>query len=157
MSEKKAGANEPMTKQAFLIRSELKLKEGEGFLERYIKVNQEIVEIVLKFEPQMMSFVQFFDEDKTKVSGIQLHPSAESLEFHMKTITEQMDTALLSLEYIELAIYGPSSPGVDAFLKKVEAQGVKVDRWPIMLNGFSRFIVPPEWHKPVEQLADSKD
>lgn len=157
MSEKKASADEPMTKQAFLIRSELKVKEGEGFLERYMKVNQEVVDIVLKFEPQMMSYVQFFDEDKTKVTGIQLHPSAESLEFHMKTITEQMDAALLSLEYIELAIYGPSSPGVDAFLKKVEAQGVKVDRWPIMSNGFSRFIVPPEWHKPVKQLVDSKD
>jgi hypothetical protein len=157
MSEKKAGADQPMTKQAFLIRSELKVREGEDFLERYIKVNQEIVDIVLKFEPQMISFVQFFDKDKTKVTGIQLHPSAESLEFHMKTITEQMDTALLSLEYIELAIYGPSSPGVDAFLEKIEAQGVKVDRWPIMLNGFSRFTVPPDWHKSVNQLAASRD
>jgi hypothetical protein len=157
MNEKKAGSDEPITKQVFFIRSELKLKEGEGFLERYIKVNQEIVDIVRKFEPQMMSFVQFFNEDKTIVTGIQLHPSAESLEFHMKTITEQMDTALLSLEYLELAIYGPSSPGVDAFLKKMEYQGVKVERWPIIGNGFSRFSVPPKWRKSVKQLADSMD
>jgi len=32
MSEMKAGAHEPMTKQAFLIRSELKVKEGKDFL-----------------------------------------------------------------------------------------------------------------------------
>lgn len=137
------GNDQPMTDQAFIVRSEMNVKEGR--LDDLVDANEQITNTVREFEPAMMSFVQFFDEDRSRVAGFQLHPTAASFEYHLQVMADKISTARDALELTTLAVYGPSSPGVDAYLDRMRGMGFVVEHWPSIMNGFSRFTVPDEF------------
>ncbi|MEX0826170.1 MAG: hypothetical protein WD184_05410 [Acidimicrobiia bacterium] len=50
-----------------------------------------VVEIVEAKEPQIIAFHGFLDEDGTEFTSIQVHPDADSMEFHMTVLRENWE------------------------------------------------------------------
>lgn len=75
----------------FIFVSTHKLKEGKW--EEYRKVLQGLVEVVEAKEPRLIAFNIYFDEESNAVTGVQVHPDADSMQFHMKVVSEHILTA----------------------------------------------------------------
>ena len=83
--------------QPFIYIATHKIKDGKW--EEYRKVLQELVEVVEVNEPRLIAFNVYFDEENNAVTGVQVHPDAESMQFHMRVVSEQIRTAYE--DYIE--------------------------------------------------------
>lgn len=77
--------------QPFIFVSTHRLKEGKW--EEYRKVLQELVEVVEANEPRLIAFNIYFDEGSNTATGVQVHPDAESMQFHLQVVSEHIHTA----------------------------------------------------------------
>ena len=84
-----------------------RIKEGQ--LDAYIEYFREFVEFVKENEPRLIVFEGFVDDEGTRMTIVQVHPDAESMEFHMQTIGkhigEAYDRFLDGTERIEVATW----------------------------------------------------
>ena len=48
-------------------------------------------------EPRVIAFNIYVNDEGTEVTGVQVHPDAASMEFHMQVLREDMMTACGSL------------------------------------------------------------
>lgn len=88
-----------------------KVKEGKAAeLKRMLEDFPDFIE---ENEPRLLGFNFYSDEDETRVAVVQIHPDAESFEFHMKVAGEHIAE---SYDYIEATestwIFGTPSPAV---------------------------------------------
>jgi quinol monooxygenase YgiN len=80
---------------------------------------QELVEFVETNEPRLIAFNIYLDEQGSKVSVVQVHPDAASMEFHMKVVSEHIRNAFEYLETTESAqVYGTPSAALAEMLRK---------------------------------------
>jgi hypothetical protein len=77
----------PMSGPLIFI-SHSKVKPGK--LEAYQTAAADAVELVESEEPRMIAFNCYASVDGTDVSTVQVHPDAESLDFHMKIFFESL-------------------------------------------------------------------
>jgi hypothetical protein len=47
-----------------------------------------LCEFIEAKEPRVLAFNEYVDDDGTEVSVVQVHPDAESMEFHMSVVRE---------------------------------------------------------------------
>jgi quinol monooxygenase YgiN len=112
----------------------------EGKLEELKTALKELVEFVEANEADPIAYNVYFDEDGTRMTVVQIHPSSASMEFHMKVAGPvfQKFTELLTLSRVDF--YGKPS---DALLEQMRQKARLLGNAPVAVNefhkGFARF------------------
>lgn len=112
-----------------------------GRLEAYQQVIAEATELVETEEPRMIGFNSYASADGAEVSTVQLHPDAESLDFHLKIFVERLQKrAFANLDSDEINVYGAPSTAAFGMLNEMSSQlsGLRVRVLPEHQGGFLR-------------------
>jgi hypothetical protein len=74
----------------------------------------------------LIAFNEYASEDGTEVGVVQVHPDAESMEFHMEVVSERAARAYAETleETTSIAVYGKPSDAVLAMLSRQAGAGV---------------------------------
>lgn len=73
----------------FVVTSTFRVKEGRSdALKEYY---QRAISLFESEEPRLVGFHVFINEDETEVTNIQVHPGAESMEFHMSVLKDNWE------------------------------------------------------------------
>jgi quinol monooxygenase YgiN len=123
--------------QPFIFVGTHKIKEGK--LEEFKKHLQELVEVVETNEPRLIAFNLYLDEEGGKLSGVQVHPDAASMEFHLKVVGEHIRDAYDYLEETEsIEVFGQPTDAVLGMLRDAAPPGTPLRVMPIHEAGFTR-------------------
>lgn len=99
----------------------------------------ELVDFVETNEPRMIAFHCFLDEKVSKMTVVQVHPDAASMEFHLQVNARHFTTAF---DYLESLMsdqyYGQVSETLAAELAKWDDAVATVTRMPVHEGGFTR-------------------
>lgn len=120
----------------FITVTSARVKEGK--LADYEKLNRAITELVETEEPRIIAFHVMLTEDRDRLVGMQFHPDAQSMEFHLETIGELIADVSDILEVEEFKVLGQSSEIIDGIMKTMAESGIKVEHVPHHLGGFTR-------------------
>lgn len=117
-----------------------KVKEGKGaelksILERF-------PDFIEENEPRLLGFNLYMSEDETRMAVVQVHPDADSFEFHMKVAGEHIAQ---SYDYIEATestwIFGTPSPAVLEMVNQFRQAAGQEETLNVLsqpLSGFTR-------------------
>src|SRR5215207_1781578 len=109
-----------------------------GKLEECRKKLNELVDLVEANEPRLIAFNVYFDESGGKVSVVQVHTDAASMQFHLTVIAEHLYSAGEYLDQtVGIDIYGTPPDG----LVERDSEWVAPDAlryMPIHEAGFTR-------------------
>src|SRR5205823_4485857 len=98
-----------------------------GKLEVARKALAEHADFIETNEPRLIAFHIYFDEQGSKAGVVQLHPDAESMDFHMKLLSEHLAGASEFIgEILSEQAFGQPT---DSFAKELEgyaASGIPV-------------------------------
>jgi quinol monooxygenase YgiN len=123
--------------QPFIFVGTHKIKEGK--LDEFRKSLQELVELVETNEPRLIAFNIYVDEDANRVSGVQVHPDAGSMEFHMKVAGEHIRGAYDYIEKTEsIDVYGQATDAILGMMRQAAPPGTPLRVMPIHEAGFTR-------------------
>jgi hypothetical protein len=89
----------------------------------------------------MIAFNCYASVDGTDVSTVQVHPDAESLDFHMKIFFESLrEKAFATVDSYEISVYGAPSDAALETLHQMPSQlpGLRVRVLPNHDGGFLR-------------------
>jgi hypothetical protein len=91
-------------------------------------------------EPRLLAFNEYADDEGTEVGVVQVHPDAESMEFHMGVVREQAERAYAeTLEgTTSIQVYGMPSAAVLEMLGRQAGSGPSLTVKRHHLGGFTR-------------------
>ena len=97
-------------------------------------------EFIESHEPRVIAFNEYADADSNEVSVVQIHPDAESMEFHAQLVAERAAQAYgETLEATtRIQLYGSPSAQMVQTLREQAGKGVEVTVSPEHLGGFTR-------------------
>jgi hypothetical protein len=72
----------------FIFMSQSKIREGK--LEDFKRALREMAEFVEANEPRVVAFEAYLNDDGTEATGVQVHPDADSMAFHMQVAFEKI-------------------------------------------------------------------
>jgi quinol monooxygenase YgiN len=131
----------PMT-APFIFVGTHRIKEGQ--LDAYIEYFREFVEFVKENEPRLIVFEGYVNEEGTRMTIVQVHPDAESMEFHMQTIGkhvgEAYDRFLDGTERID--VYGVPRGGAVAMINQLAIMDEPLNISARPVAGFTRSATP---------------
>jgi quinol monooxygenase YgiN len=123
--------------QPFIFVGTHKIKKGK--LEEYKKLLPELVEVVETNEPRLIAFNLYVDEDSNRITGVQVHPDAASMEFHMKVVAEHIREAYDYIEKTEsIDVFGKPTDALLGMLRQAAPPGTPLRVLPIHEAGFTR-------------------
>jgi hypothetical protein len=112
---------------------------AEGKLNEFKRDCQQLVEIVERNEPQLLSFNFYFSEEETEVSVVQVHPDADSMLLHMEVAREHItEAAEKQLITKDIQVFGPPNDAVLGMIEQLSQSGVPLIVKPKHLAGFVR-------------------
>jgi quinol monooxygenase YgiN len=115
-----------------------KIKGGK--LEEYCEHLHELVEFVEANEPRVIAFNLYVDEAANRVAGVQVHPDAESMQFHMRLVHEHISGAYQ--DYIEatesIEVYGEVPDALLEGMRQATPPGTPLRVVPTHHAGFTR-------------------
>jgi hypothetical protein len=121
----------------FIFVATYKIKQGK--LGEYEGLWRGLVDFVEANEPRLLAFNTFVNEDGTDATTIQVHPDADSMEFHMKVAGARILEGYPLLDSVEsVNVYGPPTEGFLAMSAQMSGPGVAVSVKPRHLGGFTR-------------------
>lgn len=102
-----------------------KIKEGK--VEELKRILRGFPDFIGEKEPRLLGFNLYLDEDETRAAVVQIHPDADSFEFHMKVAGEHIAASYEYLEETESTwIFGtPSQVVLDMIEQTRQAAGQK--------------------------------
>lgn len=100
----------------------------EGRLEEYLKLHQELVDIVEGEEPRLLHFGCYVSEDGTEATTVQVHADADNMLVHMQVAGEHIRQASEFLDFsrMSIQIYGSPSDGMLEQMRQFAGTGVAV-------------------------------
>ena len=119
----------------FIVLSRSRIKPGMAAA--YAEWSADMFADVEEQEPRLLAFNQWESEDHTSSVVIQVHPDAESFEYHLKLFGERVRETFGYVEVDAVDLYGPPSPFVEQFVNHGIA-GVPVTLHPRHTFGFTR-------------------
>lgn len=93
----------------FIVISKSRVKPGKA--DEYAAFNEQLFAEIEENEPRLLAFNQYENDDGSSVV-IQVHPDAESFEYHLKLFGEKVNQAIAYLEVDGVEIYGPPTPAL---------------------------------------------
>jgi hypothetical protein len=91
-------------------------------------------------EPRLIAFNEYANDDGTEVAVVQVHPNAESMEFHMGIVAARAAHAYEeTLDCtVSIQVFGMPSDAVLAMLSRQAGSGVPLTVHKHYLGGFTR-------------------
>ena len=91
-------------------------------------------------EPRLIAFHEYANEDGTGVGVVQVHPDADSMEFHMQVIRQRAEQAYAETldATTSIQVYGPPSEAIVEMLRRGAGPDVALSVKPYHLGGFTR-------------------
>jgi hypothetical protein len=122
----------------FIFIATNRLKEGKLDDER--RRVPGLSEFIEQNEPRLIAFNEYANEDGTEVGVVQVHPDAESMEFHMEVVADRAARAYAeTLEATtSIQVYGTPSDVVLKMLSRQAGTGVPLTVKRFHLGGFTR-------------------
>ena len=91
-------------------------------------------------EPRLIAFNEFANDEGTEVGVVQVHPDADSFEFHMGMVRERAarayDETLEATTSIQ--VFGTPTDTIMEMLSRSAGSGVQYSVKPLHLGGFTR-------------------
>jgi hypothetical protein len=99
-----------------------------------------LAEFIKANEPRMLAFNEYANDEGNEVEVVQVHPDADSFEFHMGVVRERAERAYAeTLEgTTSVQVYGTPSDPVLEMLRQQAGSGVALSVKPHHLGGFTR-------------------
>lgn len=125
--------------EPFIFIATHKLKEGR--LEAAKQMCAWLVEFVESNEPRILGFNCYLNEEGTEVSIVQVHPDADSMQFHMQLLSEHITDSYEEEGPLDVTIsiqlYGAPSETVLDMIRNF-SPGLPLIVKPLPLGGFIR-------------------
>jgi quinol monooxygenase YgiN len=125
----------------FIFISQSRVKEGK--LDDFKRGLREMAEFVQANEPRVIAFEAYLSDDETEVTGLQVHPDADSMAFHMQVAFEKIMEFDQYLETQSVEVYGVPNEAVLGMMKQIgdqfgeeSAMSMRVRTNPV--GGFTR-------------------
>lgn len=104
----------------FIFISQSSVKEGK--LEEFKRALREMAEFVEANEPRVVAFEAYLNDDGTEATGVQIHPDADSMAFHMQVAFEKIMAFDQLLDTKSVEVYGTPNDAVLEMMKQVASQ-----------------------------------
>lgn len=118
----------------FIVISKSRVKPGKEA--EYAALCEQMFAEIEENEPRLLAFNQYENDDGASVV-IQVHPDANSFEYHLKLFGDQVNKAIEYLEVEGVEIYGPPTPALqESGLHDMPDMPVTVH--PLHTIGFTR-------------------
>ena len=100
----------------------------------------ELVRFIEAYEPRLIAFNEYVNEDHSQVSVVQFHPDAASMEFHMGVVGDHARQAYAqTLETTTgIQVFGTPTDNILRMLQQQAGSGVPLGINPLHLGGFTR-------------------
>ena len=111
-----------------------------GALEAERRRAAQLSDFIEANEPRLIAFNEYASDDGSEVAVVQVHPDAESMEFHMGVVREQAERAYAeTLEATtSIQVFGMPSDGVLEMLGRQAGTGPSLSVRRHHLGGFTR-------------------
>ena len=112
----------------------------QGKLEAERRRVTDLCDFIAENEPRLIAFNEYANEDGPEVGVVQVHPDAESMEFHMKVVADRAARAYAeTLEATtSIQVYGTPSDAVLEMLGRQAGTGVPLTVKRYHVGGFTR-------------------
>lgn len=104
----------------FIFISQSKVKQGK--LDDFRRGLHEMAEFVEANEPRVIAFEAYLNDDGTEVTGVQIHPDADSMANHMQVAFEKIMEFDQYLETESIEVYGVPNDAVLGMMKQIGDQ-----------------------------------
>lgn len=104
----------------FIFISQSKIKEGR--LDDFKRGLREMAEFIETNEPRFIAFEAYINDDDTEVTGVQIHPDADSMAFHMQIAFEKIMEFDQYLDTQSVEVYGVPNDAVSSMMKQISNQ-----------------------------------
>lgn len=119
----------------FIVMSKSRIKPGKA--DAYAAWSADMFRDVEEQEPRLLAFNIWESDDHTSSVVIQVHPDAESFEYHLKLFGERVRETFDYIDLDGVEIYGAPSPFVEHFVTH-GLSGLLVTVHPLHKAGFTR-------------------
>jgi hypothetical protein len=122
----------------FIFIATNRLKTGK--LESETKRVPDLTDFIESNEPRLIAFNEYANDDGTEVAVVQVHPDAESMEFHIGIVAERAAQAYEETldATVSIQVFGTPSDAVLAMLSRQAGSGVPLTVHKHHLGGFMR-------------------
>jgi hypothetical protein len=104
----------------FIFMTKSKIREGK--LEDFKRALREMAEFVEANEPRVVAFEAYLNDDGTEATGVQVHPDADSMAFHMQVAFEKIAGFDQYLDTQSVEVYGVPNDAVLGMMKQIGEQ-----------------------------------
>lgn len=104
----------------FIFISQSSIKEGR--LDDFKRGLREMAEFVEANEPRVVAFEAYLNDDGTEVTGVQIHPDADSMAYHMQIAFEKIMEFDQYLDTQSVEVYGVPNDAVLGMMKQIADQ-----------------------------------
>jgi hypothetical protein len=124
----------------FIFISQSRIRDGK--LEDFKRGLREMAEFVEANEPRVIAFEAYLNDEGTEATGVQIHPDADSMAFHMQVAFEKIMEFDQYLDTQSVEVYGVPNDAVLGMMKQIGDQfsgsgmSVRVRTNPV--GGFTR-------------------
>jgi len=109
-----------------------------GRLEDARKACAAHIDMIERNEPRLIAFHMYFDPDGLKAGVVQLHPDAESMDTHMKLISEHLASMDFIGEIVHEQAFGTPTDSFSELLRGYADAGIPVTVLGEHEGGFTR-------------------
>jgi hypothetical protein len=122
----------------FIFIATNKLKPGKVDAER--KRVPGLVDFIEANEPRLIAFNEYINDEGTEVAVVQVHPDADSFEFHMGVVGDRASRAYAETldTTTGIQVFGAPTAGILEMLRRQAGGGVQYTVRPHHLGGFTR-------------------
>src|SRR3954452_24594578 len=108
----------------FIFIATNRLKQGK--LDSEMKRLPDLIDFIEANEPPLIAFNEYADEDGSEVAVVQVHPDADSMEFHMDVVGERAARAYAEplQAWTEIEGFGPQSAAILSMLRQQAGAGI---------------------------------
>src|SRR5919106_1472847 len=104
----------------FIFMSKSKIREGKR--EDFKRALREMAEFVEANEPRVVAFEAYLNDDGTEATGVQVHPDADSMAFHMQVAFAKIAGFDQYLDTQSVEVYGVPNDAVLGMMKQIGEQ-----------------------------------
>jgi hypothetical protein len=99
-----------------------------------------LAEFIEANEPRLLAFNEYANAEGTEVAVVQVHPDAESFEFHMGVVRERASRAYSETldATTGIQVFGTPNDTILEMLRQSAGSGVQYSVKPHHLGGFTR-------------------
>ena len=122
----------------FIFIATNKLKPGKVEAERQRVPG--LVDFIAAHEPRLIAFNEYVNDEGTEVAVVQVHPDADSFEFHMGAVRERASRAYEETldATTGIQVFGAPTQGILEMLRRQAGDGVQYTVKQHHLGGFTR-------------------